>query len=295
MNNSNISLAFFPLTTCSGCENAIIDIWSDIPNNLINRINIVYSPLLTDFREPISVDVGIITGIPRFVNDYDKLIEWRKKSKVLVAFGSCACYGGLPGLLNTFATLNVIKDIYNYSNYDVICNKYDLPKLSKCIRPLSDMIKIDIMVPGCPPPKKIILNFLNSVIEGRPFNLSNKSVCAECPLNTGEGKQINDVKRFSLQPIDLNKCFLEQGILCLGPITMSGCDAKCIKSGTPCRGCLGPIYGSDESALKFLASLASSIAFNVINVDKLNTIKDLIGLLYRFTLPSSRLFLVGER
>lgn len=288
MNYKKISIAFFPLTTCSGCENVILDLWEFLSNSLTEDIDIVYFPLLADFEEPVYVDVGIITGSLRLAEDYDKLLKWRMKSRILIAFGSCSCYGGLPGLLNMLNISNVLKDVYGYSK-DLVYEEYGLSKLSEYIRPLSEFIKIDITVPGCPPPKKIILNLFNSLTGDISFKLLNKSLCMECPLNTGENKLVKDVKRFSLQPIDLNHCFLEQGVLCLGPVTLSGCDARCIKSNTPCRGCLGPLNGSDDAAFKFLSSLASTISYDVHNIEKLKTIRDLTGLLYRFTLPSSKL------
>ncbi|MEM1549307.1 MAG: hypothetical protein QXO74_00350 [Candidatus Methanomethylicia archaeon] len=290
MHHKKLSVAFFPLTTCSGCENAILDIWRLLSDNLTEDIiDIVYSPLLTDFEEPANVDVGIVTGSLRLLEDYDKLLKWRMKSKILIAFGSCSCYGGLPGLLNILNISNVLKDVYG-CNKDLISEEYDLPKLSEYIRPLHELVKIDMAVPGCPPPRKIILNLLNSLTGDAPFKLLNKSLCMECPLNTGENKLVKDIKRFSLQPVDLNHCFLEQGVLCLGPVTLSGCDARCIKSNTPCRGCLGPLNGIDEAAFKFLSSLASAASYDVNNIEKLKTIRDLTGLLYRFTLPSSKLF-----
>jgi F420-non-reducing hydrogenase small subunit len=132
------------------------------------------------------------------------------------------------------------------------------------------------------------------LLKGEPFILPEKSVCNECPLNTGEDKVIKSIRQFSLEPFTPNECFLEQGVLCLGPIIRAGCDARCIKANTPCRGCMGPIHNVDEAAVKFLSSISSMIDEKSKDID-INKIKDLIGLLYRYTLASSKLNFIKRR
>ncbi|MEM3615499.1 MAG: F420-nonreducing hydrogenase, partial [Candidatus Methanomethylicia archaeon] len=252
-----LSIALFPLTTCSGCENAILDLWIDI-EEILKNIEITYAPILMDSEEPKNVDVGLVIGSIRTSEDLNKLFRWRDKSKTLVAFGSCACFGGLPGLINKFDISKVIIDIYKKSiEYE---SPHSLPKLIEYIKPAPSMVKIDLMVPGCPPPKNLISKFLNAITYGHEFSLPTKNLCTECPLNTSSEKNIREIRRFSLNVMEQNKCFLEQGIICLGPVTRSGCEAKCIKSNTPCRGCLGPTLEVDESAMKLISSLASSLS-----------------------------------
>jgi len=282
--NSRLTLAIFPLIGCSGCENALLDTWR-VDDDIFNNLEIVYSPLLADFKEPDTVDVGIVTGNVRFHEDINKLLNWRKKSKLLVAFGSCACHGGIPGLLNLYDIQSVINDIYSFN---ISFDNYNMPKLTVNAKYIAEFVDIDIAIPGCPPPKNLILKLFKHLLKGEPLILPDKSVCNECPLNTSEDKVIRSIKRFSLEPITPNKCFLEEGVLCLGPITRAGCDARCIKVNTPCRGCMGYLYNIDEAVVKFLSSISSMIdeKSGDIDVDK---IKDLTGLLYRFTLASSKL------
>ncbi|MCC6017844.1 MAG: F420-nonreducing hydrogenase [Candidatus Verstraetearchaeota archaeon] len=288
--NSKLTLAIFPLIGCSGCENSLLDIWH-VDNVIFNNLEIVYSPILTDFKEPDNVDIGIVTGNVRFHEDVNKLLNWRKKSKLLVAFGSCACYGGIPGLLNLHDIQSVINDVYSPN---ISFDDYDMPKLIDNAKPIVDFVNIDIAIPGCPPPKNLILKLFEHLLKGEPFILPEKSVCNECPLNTGEDKVIKSIRQFSLEPFTPNECFLEQGVLCLGPIIRAGCDARCIKANTPCRGCMGPIHNVDEAAVKFLSSISSMIDEKSKDID-INKIKDLIGLLYRYTLASSKLNFIKRR
>ncbi|MCS7097268.1 MAG: hypothetical protein NZ926_02250 [Candidatus Methanomethylicia archaeon] len=285
MKKEKLSLALFPLTTCSGCENAILDSWSKIPESFIENIEIVYSPLISDSVEPNRVDIGIVTGSLRLNEDVDKLFRWRNKSKILIAFGSCSCFGGLPGLLNVYNVSDTIVEIYG-ENIDF--NTYNLPKLIEYVKPVSEIVSVDIMVPGCPPPEKFILSLIGNLIENKPFQLIDKSLCFECPLNINEIKTIKELRRFLLPKIKVEKCFLEDGVLCLGIVTRCGCEAKCIRANTPCRGCLGSLYDVDEAAVKFLSSIASSLSISEIEIGKFNEVKDLIGFLYRYTLPLSK-------
>ncbi|MCS7368552.1 MAG: hypothetical protein NDF57_02435 [archaeon GBS-70-058] len=282
--NTKLTLAIFPLIGCSGCENALLDAWR-VNDDLFNNFEIIYSPLLADFEEPDHVDVGIVTGNVRFHEDINKLLRWHKKSKVLVALGSCACYGGIPGLLNLQNIQSVINDIYSPK---ISLDNYDMPKLIENVKSIAEFVNIDIAIPGCPPPKNLIIKLFEHLLKGEPLILPDKSVCNECPLNTSEDKVIRNIKRFSLEPITPNKCFLEEGVLCLGPITRTGCDARCIKVNTPCRGCMGYLYNIDEAVVKFLSSVSSMIDEKSRNID-IDKIKDLTGLLYRFTLASSKL------
>ena len=114
------------------------------------------------------------------------------------------------------------------------------------------------------------------------IELSNKNLCAECPLRNGfklsPDIQINKIHP-SNQEIEFDdenaECFLKRGILCLGPITREGCDYECIKQGIPCEGCLGPI------SKEFTANIINFLSLLSLN----KKFKKYKGLFYRFSKP----------
>lgn len=286
-----LKLAIESLTSCAGCENTFLDSIQSILDFLESRIEIVYAPIIMDSSSPDSVDVVLITGAVRSGEDLEKLSEWRGKSKILVAFGSCACFGGLPGLANLF-TLN---ELLSYSYLDQIGTvndegalpSQDVPRLLEYVKPLSDYVDVNLSLPGCPPPSSLIVSLVRCLVEGETFNLPRKSVCDECPLNIGNEKTISHVGRWCFDEVDLTKCFFEQGFICLGPSTRSGCDARCIKAGYPCRGCMGPSEGCEDQAAKMISAIASASSIEDISIGDLLKLRDLAGYFYRFTLPKS--------
>ena len=278
------------LTTCAGCENAILDL-EDSLLSMLDYIELAYAPIIMDANAPEHVDIALLTGAVRTEEDLKKVKEWRNKAKILVAFGSCACFGGIPGLANLSKAEDLLKT--SYINQLGVVNplkrppEVDIPKLNESIKPIGEIVKIDYQIPGCPPPHKLIKFFFNAIIEGKPFELPNKSVCDECPLNAGQAKEIKCIKRWVINEADPSKCFLEQGFICLGPVTRNGCDARCIKAGYPCRGCLGPTEKYGDQAAKMISVLSSSTSLDEVSLDDLMKLLDIVGFFYRFTFPSS--------
>ena len=289
MGNSSFRLAIVPLTTCTGCENAILDLGEGFIS-VLDDVEIVYAPVLMDAEIPKAVDVTFLTGSVRSSEDELQVKEWRSRSSLLVSFGSCACFGGIPGLANLMSVNDLVRGVYvnnlNVDNPDGVVPERDVPSLKDYVVPVHQLVNVDYMVPGCPPPAKFITDLFSSILSGEEFKLPSKNLCESCPLNTGE-KKIVSIKRWGMDPFDPSKCFLEQGFLCLGPVTRSGCDARCIRAGFPCRGCLGVPEGVDDPAAEMISAFASSLSLDDVNLDDLKKLKDLSGMLYRFTLPSS--------
>jgi len=122
-----------------------------------------------------------------------------------------------------------------------------------------------------------------------------KSVCDECPRKK-ENKRITKIYRVYEKVPEPEKCLLEQGIICMGPATRSGCGAQCLTVDMPCTGCGGPCPNSLEQGAAMISALASILGVeneqehDEEDVDKLmSQIKDPVGTFYMYSLPSSLL------
>jgi F420-non-reducing hydrogenase small subunit len=142
------------------------------------------------------------------------------------------------------------------------------------------------------------MNAIYAIVEGKlPEKGSvlapQKSVCDECRFEKTE-KKIKKIKRiYEIDKIE-DKCLLEQGIICLGPATRGGCDARCIDANMPCTGCGGPTPNSLDQGAKMMSSLASILGvegeekMSNEEIEKLLAdIVDPVGTFYKYTLPTS--------
>jgi F420-non-reducing hydrogenase small subunit len=176
-----------------------------------------------------------------------------------------------------------------------------IPEMWNTVRTLGQTVDVDYIIPGCPPQSNQIAEVITAVIDilknGKPLppkgtvlGASDKSCCDECKRE----RNIKKIKKF-VRPfekvVDPYLCLLEQGIVCMGPATRSGCGAKCVNAGVPCRGCYGlPINVRDQGA-KMASALASVIdSTDPEEIAKIiETIPDPVGTFYRFSLPDSML------
>jgi len=301
---------------CGGCDVSIVNVGESLAK-LLDSFDIVYWNVAVDnklekLKSLDKIDVAIYMGNIR-TEEHLALAEMLKKKAVLiVAYGTCAVYGGIPGLAALIRPEELLEVARSTVTAKPVEKLKELPKelkipelLATC-NPLTEILEPDILVPGCPPPPESVeklIDMLTSYLKGvRPpkatFIADSESLCNKCPRKPADLSKIVMPKISRLHEIRIagDKCFLEQGILCLGPITRGGCDHRCIKSNMPCIGCMGPLQEVDDVGLKFLSSIASILA-----VDKerellegglaklLDKIIDPQGYFYRFTLPRSYL------
>ncbi|ADG13053.1 hypothetical protein Metin_0383 [Methanocaldococcus infernus ME] len=271
------------LCGCSGCHISFLDLHDKLLEVLPN-IEIVYAPIIMDAKEiPDGIDVFLVEGGIRNKHDEHLIKEIREKSKIVVAFGTCAAYGGIPGLANLYDKEELLKEVYNTDSTD---NKGEMPKeeipeLTDVLRPISDYVKVDYVIPGCPPCPDEIAKALEAILKGEAPKLSKKIVCDECPRKKEGVVPEKILRSFEGKP-DPEKCLFEQGYTCLGMGTRAGCGAKCPSAGMPCRGC----YGKTDKSLDLAFSLANAYA---IVGEPVLEMPDKIGLFNRFTLPASLL------
>ncbi|RLI27063.1 MAG: F420-nonreducing hydrogenase, partial [Candidatus Hecatellales archaeon] len=145
-----------------------------------------------------------------------------------------------------------------------------------------EVVKVDYMIPGCPPIETTLESVLTSLLSGKTQTLSSQSVCDECPRKkTGEKPEA--IRRLHEGAPDPDKCLLEQGYLCMGPVTRAGCQAACIRAGVPCDGCYGPAEKTWDQGLAMLDGLLNLAKerFPKLKVETLS------GMVYRYTYASS--------
>ena len=116
-----------------------------------------------------------------------------------------------------------------------------------------------------------------------------KSQCDECNRKKTDNKKVKKFYRpWEIQD-DGETCFLEQGVICMGPSTIGGCGVRCIEGNAPCRGCYGPPPDVSDPGAKMMSAIATMIDSN--DIDEINhildSIEDIAGTFYRFSLPSS--------
>jgi F420-non-reducing hydrogenase small subunit len=237
----------------------------------------------------------------------------RRKSKILVAFGSCANEGCMPALANLTSVKDMLDTYYttvsteNPDNirpqpyYNVPEGELHIPALFPVVRTLDQVVPVDYYMPGCPPESHQIAAVIDLVIQvlqgkaelppaGSVIGAGNSTVCDECTRKRNV-KKIKEFKRIQDVMIDPELCLLEQGILCSGPATRSGCTALCPAAGSPCIGCYGPAEGALDYGARLMSAVASVVdSTDPAEIEKIfEGIPDPAGQFYRFNLAGSLL------
>ncbi|GAB6095977.1 F420-non-reducing hydrogenase subunit G [Desulfatiferula olefinivorans] len=321
---NKIKLAINWAGACGGCDVAVLDIEEKILD-VAAMANIVYWPVAMDFkREDLSaaddqsIDVCLFNGMIRNSEHKEDALILRKKCKVMIAFGSCACFGGIPGLANVTdragvfetaykTTQTTVNDTDTYPQPSTMTDQGDaltLPKMFDAVYALNQVVDVDYYVPGCPPTTDLILKAVRVIAdyaEGGPLPprgsviAGEKALCTECKrIATKKSDRIQRIVRPHEMVIDPDICLLEQGIICMGPFTRAGCGAICVNANMPCRGCFGPTGAQLDPGAEALSALGSVTGPEnedyVLKADMLrpvNDIQDPVGTFYRFALPTA--------
>ena len=169
---SKVTVATYWLDGCSGCHMSFLDIDERILA-LAEKIDLVLSPLVDNKKFPEMVDLTIMEGAVATNEDVEKVRKIRKHSKIILALGDCAVTGNLPSMRNSF-TLDEVYDRAYKENVTIKAQRptLGLPALLPQARPIHEFIKVDIFVPGCPPPADAIYYVLTEILEGRTPNPS---------------------------------------------------------------------------------------------------------------------------
>ena len=314
---SKPKVGFYWCASCGGCEEAVVDLADDILG-VVDAVDIVFWPVALDFKRSDmealpdrGLAVSFINGAIRSSEQCEMVELMRRKSQLVVAFGSCAQMGGIPGLANLFDQKEMFRVAYfdapSVINDDGIIplektevpeGKVTLPNLWDTVKTLDQVIDVDYYLPGCPPPVNLIKGALNAILSGQlpskgTVLAPDEALCEECPRSDSKPDKISvrEFRRPHEIMIDPEKCLLTQGLVCLGPVTRKACGGACIKANMPCTGCMGPTsqvidYGA--KALSATASIVDSREEREIE-SILNRIVDPVGTFYRYSLPSSQM------
>jgi len=279
-----VKILIVGLSGDSGCQVAALGLHEELLSILAEN-ELVYAPTLIDAKEiPEGVDVAIIEGGIRIEHEEKLAREIRDKSNVVVTIGSCACFGGIPGLANLDRGGPLLKRIYAELEGTVGGPLPQHDEVVTYVKPIDNVVKVDYMIPGCPPEVDDIAYVLTTLLKGETPVLSKTDVCDDCPKER-IGEYLGRLKRFHEELPDPERCYLEQGFLCMGPATRGGCGAPCPSAGAPCDGCRGPTEKSDDQGLTMLDALASLVR----QASEEFSLPQHIGTIYRYTYADSRL------
>ncbi len=318
MNDKKLKFAFYWAASCGGCEIAVLDINEKILD-VVQAAEIVFWPVAIDVKykdveamPDKSIDVCLFNGAIRTEENEEMAILLREKSKILIAYGSCAQLGGIPGLANIASKKEIFEKAYFQTpstnnpqrltpqpRVSLSGTELKLPEFCDTVRTLDQTVDVDYYIPGCPPAVERTLEAIEAIVRGELPPKGSvlaplKSVCDECERKK-ENKMIARVYRVYETNPDPERCLLEQGILCMGPATRGGCNARCLDANMPCTGCGGPCPNAPEQGAAMLSAVASILGadeekerFKQEDVEELfRQVKDPIGTFYRYSLPAS--------
>ena len=256
-----------------------------------------------------SIDVCLFNGSIRTSEQEYMALLLRKKSRALVAFGSCANEGCIPGLANMNSRRQIFDTVYHDTpsteNPDRVEPQHEtemaegtlhLPVFYETVRTLAQTVPVDYYLPGCPPEADRIWEALTAIVEGNlppPGSVigAKTTVCEECKRTRNEKKVKKFYRTWQVVP-DEETCLLEQGLLCCGLATRAGCGALCPTVNSPCIGCYGPNESVHDQGARMMTAVASMIDSNDPDeIDRIirEGIPDPVGSFYRFGLAGSYL------
>jgi len=308
-------LALYWAASCGGCEIAVLGIDERILK-VAEAFDIVFWPCVLDGKvrsiEKMAdkeIELCLFNGAIRTSEQEYMARLLRQKSKVLVAFGSCAHEGCIPGLGNVATREEIFQISYHdtpstvnpegtrpQAETEVAEGTLYLPHFYDTVKTLGQTVEVDYYLPGCPPEPDRIWDALTAILTGAlppPGAVigAQTTVCDECP-RTREEKKIKEFKRtWEIIP-DPEVCLLEQGIICCGIATRAGCGALCPTVGSPCIGCYGPNEGVQDFGARMMTALASVIdSDDPQEIESIISrgIPDPIGSFYRFSLAHGQL------
>jgi len=303
--------------SCGGCDISLLEIGPRILD-LIQVADVVLWPCAADFKYKDlaaypdgDIDYCFFNGGIRNSEQEEVARLLRRKSKTIIAYGACAVDGGIPSLANLKSTREIFDASYHNNPSTVNPEKteprpvvetpfgdVEIPVMYDQVLRLKDVVPVDYELPGCPPQANRVWEAIQALVSGAvpernsamKVGCTDKSVCDEC----SKEKRLVKIKEFKRphQAIpEADWCLMEQGFVCSGPATRSGCGALCTKANLPCRGCYGPSGTTGDLGTSMVSAVGSILAAETEAqaVQMIDQIVDPVGTFYRFTMASSHL------
>jgi sulfhydrogenase subunit delta len=216
------TLAFFDFASCEGCQIEFTNYGDAATLELLKHVDVV------EFREAMTetttqrIDIALVEGSFTREEDRARLEQIRRRARVVIAYGACACTGGINALKNH-------QD--DFAEY-VYGDNASMPHLrSGTARPISAAIKVDYEVLGCPMSKEELLLVISNLLHGTSYVAPTYPVCVQC-------KRRETICRF------------DEGDYCMGQVAIAGCGAPCPAHGIPCEACRGFVDDANLPALE---------------------------------------------
>lgn len=227
------------LSGCSGCHVAVVDLHEKLLN-LVDNIEFVRIPVLMDERGYPRADIGLVEGAIRSDHDREAVIKMRESVDKLVAFGTCASYGGVSGLGWLYKEDAILNKVYgNLPTTTETGRPQGVPVLEHSVIPIDEVVKVDVHLPGCPPHPYYIAQAIKVLLGEKDAVMPAGTVCSTCNRKMEKRKGVT-LRKGAVTAPEKDVCFLSQGVICLGSVTLDRCRAQCTNKGVACAGCTGP-------------------------------------------------------
>ncbi len=215
-------VGIFGLTGCAGDQLVIVNCEDELLE-LAGALDIRDFLMASSAHDEGELDLALVEGAVLTKRDEETLKRIRERSKALMALGTCAVWGGVAAMGGNGDRPKLLADVYGEMGA-----RYD----SVPAKPLSDYVKVDLKLTGCPIEKHEFLGAVANLLNGDVPLLPSYPLCTECRMRE-------------------NNCLMiERGQTCCGPLTVAGCAARCPGLGIPCVGCRGPATDANvESAV----------------------------------------------
>lgn len=225
---SKPTVAVYKFSSCDGCQLSLLNLEDELLD-LAGAVEIAYFLEARRRVLPGPYDVGLVEGSVTSPHEVERILEIRLQVRFLVALGTCATAGGIQALRNFTNVNDLALKVYEYPEYLKVLEK---------ATPISQHVKVDLELWGCPVNKYQVLEVIAALLQNRKPYLPGHSVCLDC-------------KRQGTVCVEV-----ASGIPCMGPITRTGCGAICPANGRGCYGCFGPAPNAEfQSHARLLKSM----------------------------------------
>ena len=265
-------IVFTWTSSCGGCEESLLDLGPDLLQ-FTREAEIIYWPIALDYKkerlerlEDGALSASWINGAIRLDEQEETVRLLRKKSRIIVAHGTCAHLGGVVGLANLFDPAEILEGrgpepLQASGRQNTVPGAGPaLPGFTSRVKTLDQVIPVDYTIPGCPPTPAWNRQVLTAILENRlpPPGLvfgEPKALCHYCARKESQPDRItwDGFSRLHQKTWDPSRCFLAESLICLGPATRGGCAGRCIEANMPCRGCFGPPEAVKDQGARVLS------------------------------------------